>query len=129
MAYFTKQSATQIADTDDTTEDFFDRIVGPFKSGEIAHIQVVMDMGVGAPAPTGATGCLASLYATLDDSTENWSTRPVASFRSLHVDNSVATVDFTVTGFYRLRIGVIAQVGQLITADMSFRLDQVELGP
>jgi hypothetical protein len=120
MAWGSDTASTQL--TTITTEQFFSQ-TPQLNPGETAHCQVAVDF------PTTPTdNAIVSVYATLDDSSEDWDEIPYMSFV---IDNSEDTSDvsFLVSGVYKFRVGVKQDTGttNLTSADMNHRVNGIDL--
>lgn len=90
--------------------------------GEVAHIQVVGNSN-------GTTDSLViSVYATLDDGSENYDTVPVFSFILDCTDGNDNDVSFIISGLYAFRIGFVRDGStDTITTNAWERKDGVNL--
>lgn len=120
MAWAGKQSATQL--TNITTEQFFNTLIALLPR-EIVHVQVDVDF-----PGTPVDDLILALYATLDDSSENWDDTP---FREIAVPNTPDpnAVSFSVAAVYKFRVGArrSGSTDTITTADLSYRKDTVDL--
>lgn len=120
MAWTSKTSATQL--TSITTEQIFDE-TPTLNPGEIAHCEVEADF------PTSPTdNLIVAVYATLDDSTENWDDTPVMEFKIMN-DNDPNKRSFVVSDLYKFRVGVRrdGSTDTITSADFSYRKNGVSL--
>lgn len=120
MAWGSKQTATQI--TSITTEQFFSETI-TLNPGELVHLQFTADFPA---SPTDHA--VFSVYSTLDDSTENWDTTPIAQVQvSNNSDPSDAS--YILRGIYKVRVGVkrSGSTDTITSADLAWRKDGVSL--
>jgi hypothetical protein len=122
MAWASKQSWTiENSGNVDGTERFTTTSLG-LNPGESCHIQVVGNSG-------GTTDSLIiSVYATLDDSSENYDTVPVFQFLLDCTDGNDNDVSFVVSGLYRFRIGFVRDGStDTIATTCNYRLDGISV--
>lgn len=101
--------------------ELFSNAVQP-NAGEQTHVEVEADFP-GSPTDD----LVVSLYATLDDSSENWDDTPVFQFT---IDNGTDPnkVSFVVSGLYKWRLGLIRSGStDTITTNAYIRRDGVAL--
>lgn len=120
MAWGSDIASTQL--TSITTEQFFSQ-TPQLNPGESAHCQVDVNF------PTTPTdNALVAVYATLDDSSENWDDTPLFEFS---IDNGIDpnAVSFVVSGVYKFRVGVRRDgtTDTIPSADMSHRVDGISI--
>jgi hypothetical protein len=119
MAWLDKlkiEDAASVAGT-----ELFSDAVQP-NAGEQVHVEVEADF----PA-TPTDDLLVRLYATLDDTSENWDDTPVLEFA---IDNGTDPnkVSFIVSGLYKWRLGFIRDGStDTITVNAWIRRDGVSL--
>lgn len=120
MTWSSKTASTQL--TSITTEQFFSQ-TPTLKPGETAHVEVEVNF----PSTPTDNGVVA-VYGTLDATAENWDDTPVLEFEiNRAIDPN--KVSFLLSGVYKFRVGVrrSGSTDTLATADMSYRLDGVNL--
>lgn len=110
------ESAASVAGT-----ELFSDIVS-LNPGESAVIQVVGNSN-------GTTdNLIISVYATLDDSSENWDTVAIFKFELDCTDGTDNDVSFIVSGLYRFRLGFVRSGStDTITTDAWERKDGISL--
>jgi hypothetical protein len=120
MAWSSKTDATQLTSVTNT-EQFFSTII-TLNPGEVAQCEVISD-----PPPTPTDDLIVAVYATLDDTTEDWDDIPIMEFMIPNdIDPSKRT--FLVSGVYKFRVGVRSSGGtDSFIADFSYRTDGVVL--
>lgn len=119
MAWGSKTQIENAAAVEGT--ELFSDIVS-LNPGESALIQVVGNSG-------GTTDSLIiSVYATLDDSSENWDTVAIFKFELDCTDGNDNDVSFIVSGLYRSRLGFVRNGStDTITTDAWERKDGISL--
>lgn len=101
--------------------ELFSDIVG-LNPGESALVQAVGNSD-------GTTdGLIISVYATLDDGSENWDTVAVFKFELDCTDGNDNDVSFIVSGLYRFRLGFVRSGStDTITVDAWIKKDGISL--
>lgn len=122
MAWGAKTTATQLT-TVGTTEQFFD-VTPQLTPGEVAHVQITADN-----ENTSVTDDLEiRVYATLDDTSEDWDEDPVFSTTISPDSVNAENKSFLIAGVYKFRVGVTSSGStDTYTADMAVREDSVSL--
>lgn len=120
MAWTAKVNATQL--TSITTEQFFSTLI-TLNPGEQAHVEVEAN-----PVASPTDDLIVSVYATLDDASENWDDTAVFAFS---IDNAIDPnkASFIVAGLFKFRVGVkrSGTTDTITSADLSYRKDGVSL--
>jgi len=115
-------SKTTIIDAANVTTETFSTAFS-LNPGETAHVQV------DANFPTTPTDSLVvNVYATLDDSSENWDDSPVYQFLISKAIADPHSLSFSLYGLYKVRLGVVRDgTTDTIVVSAWYRADGISL--
>jgi len=119
MVWTAKTTATQLVNI--TTEQFFTAFSA--NPRELVQCQIEVNF----PA-TPTDDAIVAVYATLDDTAENWDDSPIMEF-TLGNGTDPHAISFSLVGSYKYRIGVrrSGTTDTLTSADLSWRKDGVSV--